>query len=502
MSDSHHTHELQNVAKSAVLPFFGIPLMNVFLYAVNIVLARMLGTVAYGNFILSKRIVFFTALIVGLGLPEAAVRFISYYEGRNDRGRIKGFLYAGIGIAFASSCITACCLYLLSSTVAEGIFHNPGLMHPLRLFSLGLPLFVMNSLNDGILRGFRNIKQQAFLTNFLLPCLKLCLTLLLVWALEFFVKGAIISEIAALAIVQVCAAYILYRKFFSTCSDKKPVYEIHEQLTFALPLNMTLFINNGINQVPLFLIGFFLTSSSVGIYNACIQIAFLIVIGLKAFHPVFGPTISRLYSQGRIEVVSGLYKSVTKWVFSAALIVSVILFVSRHEFLMLFGDSFVQGSSVLAVVILGEFINASVGGAGQIIIMSGRPRLAFLNSGIMLLLTVALGVIFIPKYGLVGAGLTRACSVGAVNILRLTELYVLEKIHPYSVSYVKPVFAAGLAFICGYAVHSIINIHFVLTVFLVSLLIACIYAAVLWGLGFDNDDTYIISRIRERMLKQ
>jgi len=56
-------------------------------------------------------------------------------------------------------------------------------------------------------------------------------------------------------------------------------------------------------------------------------------------------------------------------------------------------------------------------------------------------LNIFLNYFLIPKYGIVGAAIATTTSISVVNLIRLGMVLLIMKIHPYKLSYLKPLFA-------------------------------------------------------------
>lgn len=79
---------------------------------------------------------------------------------------------------------------------------------------------------------------------------------------------------------------------------------------------------------------------------------------------------------------------------------------------------------------ISEYI--SVGSAGYLLIMTGKPKIEFSNQIVSLTLNLLLNWYLIPLMGINGAAVATAASISLVNILRLCKNYQELRIHPFS----------------------------------------------------------------------
>jgi O-antigen/teichoic acid export membrane protein len=136
---------------------------------------------------------------------------------------------------------------------------------------------------------------------------------------------------------------------------------------------------------------------------------------------------------------------------------------------------------------------------GIIIDMTGYTKLKLINSIIRLAIYLGLSVVLIPQYGIVGAATVSLFGEGVVNLLRLIEVYILFRILPYNMGFLKPILAAilslvstlviGLKFPVGEGVVALI-LH-------VAALFA-IYAAGYLMMGLSQDDREMLALVRNR----
>jgi len=178
-----------------------------------------------------------------------------------------------------------------------------------------------------------------------------------------------------------------------------------------------------------------------------------------------------------------------------------ILFLYSNTFLEIFGTEFKAGKIILIILMTGELINAGVGLAGNLLIMSGRPQLAFVNSLVSFFLVSLLSFMLIPVYGAKGAAFAIAAAVLLVNLLRICEIWYLEKIHPFRSSFVKPVVAAALSAVIVLSLnHSFSSV----TVYGAAggmVLFTVIFILVIWILRPDDEDRFILKQLKRYFKK-
>jgi O-antigen/teichoic acid export membrane protein len=132
--------------------------------------------------------------------------------------------------------------------------------------------------------------------------------------------------------------------------------------------------------------------------------------------------------------------------------------------------------------------------------MTGNTSLKLVNSIVLFGLTLGLNVLLIPHWGVVGAATAALAATAAVNILCLAEVFVLFRLLPYNVSFVKPV-AAGLvalaaAWVISQLFHAEANlVHTAIN----AIIILAVYVGMISLLGLSPEDRAVLARLRRRM---
>src|SRR5207248_8215830 len=179
----------------------------------------------------------------------------------------------------------------------------------------------------------------------------------------------------------------------------------------------------------------------LGEYGAAIRINSFIAMPLLTLNNIFAPTIAELHSRGETKKLEVMFKLVTKWsnTFSFPIFLITALF-SRY-LLGISGSGFVAAWPLVIAFGVGSMINAATGSVGYMLLMTGYQKLSFLNSIAAVVVNVVLGVILAPRYGAMGVAVSTGLAIAVVNLLRLFQVRLLLKVHPYRWDVLKPLWA-------------------------------------------------------------
>ena len=89
------------------------------------------------------------------------------------------------------------------------------------------------------------------------------------------------------------------------------------------------------------------------------------------------------------------------------------------------------------ILAVSSLILVGTGMGGIILDMGGHTRLKLLNSVLRLATFLALDLLLIPRWGVVGAAVAALAGESLVNLLRLGEVYYLFRLLPYNRSFLR-----------------------------------------------------------------
>ncbi|MBU2104650.1 MAG: oligosaccharide flippase family protein, partial [Nanoarchaeota archaeon] len=173
-----------------------------------------------------------------------------------------------------------------------------------------------------------------------------------------------------------------------------------------------------------FMIGIFKTVEDVGFYNVAIPIASLLIFPLDLFRQLFFPLVTKEYSKGNLETVRQLSQQVGKWVFMTSAPFFVLLVIFPGVFIkILFGAEYLIAENALRFLSIGVLFTALFGISEDLISMKGKSKLILIDVSFTAIINIVLNFIFVPLYGITGAGFSTMISLIILNLLFLFQSY-------------------------------------------------------------------------------
>ncbi len=500
--ESYLNSSLRKIAKGAGIGFTGLAIASVLGFGSRLVLARSLTPSEYG--LISLGIASFNLLTVlgMLGMSQGVVRHVSFYKARKDKERMKGSIVSGVKISFPISLLLVAILFFGSEWVAINIFNEAELTPVLKIFAVSPPFMILARILLGATVGFEDMRYKVYVNEITQNGLRFFVIIFLMF-LGFGVIGGAVGWISSILVMPILAMFFLEKRVFPILkSNIKAKSMGRELISFSLPLLFVGFSTMIIRWTDTLMLGFFLTSQNVGIYNVSLPTTRLIRMALMSLGAISMPVITGLYSQGKFEDIKDTYSAVTKWLLSLSLPLFLIIFLfSKSIIRVLFGVEYIEGATAMSILALGFFLFTLLGLSIRIINAFGRTRLNMISSFAAAGLNVLLNFILIPIYGINGAAIATATSFSVLCGLNFIFVYYIGRMQPFRLNHLKVVLASGIAVLVIYGlVKSFFTpapAYVLVPIFIVFLILYFFLLLVLRS--FEEEDLMIMRAIDRRL---
>jgi O-antigen/teichoic acid export membrane protein len=495
---------LLKTARGAVLVFVGTGIGMLLGFGSRVMVARYVTQSEYGIYSLAFMLLNIFATISGLGLITGTIRQVAFYRGKGDESKVRGVVLSSVEIVAVSSIFFSIVLFLTSNLISTKLFHVPELTTPLRILCIAIPFFTLIQIFTSIFGGFERAKPNVYFSQILrnasFPLLLLAVILLnlpfvgVIWALV----ASIVLTFAAFA------AYTIKKLPLALRGEKgtsiSPVAK--ELLLFSLAFLGISILYTGTTWIDTLMLGYFMLPSDVGLYNAAQPFTSLLLMVLTAATFLYLPIVSQLYAKNQKDEMKRTYTALTKWIFMATLPIFLILVLFPEATLnILFGSRYIAAAPALQILSLGFFIQTILGTSSYILTAMGHVRFIMWSVLISFIADVALNIILIPIWGIVGAAIATASARALTFILLSARLYSLSKIHPFTKNYLKPAITSVILILGIYAlVKSLFSVIplWLLPVLLI-LFFGTYFLSVLLTRSFDKEDIMMLLTIEEKL---
>jgi O-antigen/teichoic acid export membrane protein len=518
--------EITGAASNASISGIGSVLGYILKSGSTFLMQHVLDVAAFGIYSLCFSIISLVASISTFGLDDAMVRYTAIYRGKRQIHLVRRLTVFCTALAGILGIIGALVVILLAPRLARAIAapaYAPSVTTYLTLMAPLIPLTVMQMIWLGGLQGFKDFKRRVLAQRIIVPFIVIVMLIITLIFFKHNVFAVITVTIISTIISALFNLHFLFRRIErmqaiqSTQSaplaeSSTNTYKVREWLGFSTPNFLTNIVDIMLDAIDTLLLGYFhIGPIGIGHYSAAIKISGFIAMPLTSLNAMFSPTIAELHSKGEHKKLEAMFKVVTQWAITFSLPIFCVSALFSFGLLeLLSGKNFVAAWPLLIVFGLGAMANAATGSVGFMLLMTGHQKVSFLNSLVAIVINIMLGIILTPRYGVMGTAISTGLATATVNLMRLLQVHLLLKMHPYRWCMLKPLAAAllssGLTSSALYFLHTtrfaiaIARVHIPIELTLIPVFLAS-YMLVLILFGASPEDQIVLNKLTKKLLR-
>ena len=517
--------EVSGVASAAGLVGFGSIVGSILKFGSTFLIQYGFGAGGYGLYTLSLSLINLITAIFNLGLDDAMVRYVAIYRGKKQFKSLQGLLLFCTTLAGLAGIIGALLLLFFTPPLVTfwiGLKHqveNAETLNRaialLQVMAPIVPLTTMQVMWFAGLRGFKAFKWRVLSSSILQPIILIVLMLLIV---RFYHNRDGITVVGMALFISTLVSsvlnmYFLFKQVSKVATPEPEQYEVREWLTFATLNFLTTIIDTVLDSIDTILLAAFGVSDvALGQYGAAIRLSNFIALPLSSINNIFAPTIAELHSKGENQKLESMFKIVTKWTITFSLPIFLIIVLFSPYLLELPGASFKSAWPLLVAFAFGGLVNAGTGAVGYMLLMTGYQRLSFLNSLVAVGVNIGFGIYLTPRYGAMGTAVSTGLAICAQNIMRLLQVRLLLKMHPYRWDMLKPVGAGVISSAIIGVFQLLLHFSHIQTAFtlrhavisiqllLIPVFLAC-YVGLVIAFKASPEDEIVLKALRKKFLR-
>lgn len=501
MTLSEKNSIISGIAKNSAIIFFGLILSTLLGLIGRILFARIFSTEEYGIFIIGITITSVFTIIGLFGLRDGITRQIAYFESKGNLSNVKSVISWSFIFGLLSSIVITIFLIIFSNFIANNIFKNPELSNILKIYALSIPFHIILLILTSIYRGFKKTKEKIifsdilrniFFTIFLIPVIFLNLSY--DWGIIAYVASFIVT------LILFYFYYLIDNKIIKTSFNHLKLSVGKELLFFSLPLLGIAILFQIIQWTDTFMIGYFMGESSVGIYNTACPLGQFVSFPLGAVSFIYAPIVASLLAKNNIIEIKRTYLSITKWLTGLAIPLFLIFLLFPDSMISLFfGSKYLSATIVLQIISIGYFVNILLGPDGDILIPMGKTRFLMWATFFAAMINISLNAILIPIYGINGAAIASILSLISINIIRITKLYMISKIHPFRKNIFAPAFLTIFSsFLLCYFINKLGFIEYLTILIMIIFSFISYFIFILLTKSIDQADIELLIEIKSK----
>jgi O-antigen/teichoic acid export membrane protein len=425
-------------------------LLNLFGAGVSAVASLLLVVVITRNFpkseagvVFSATSLFLVALAVAkLGTSTGLVYFISRFRALGTPHRIAGVVRSAFVPVLVVSCLAGGAAFAFAPHVADVLVSGEqgSLLGIVRILAIFLPLAALFDTCAAATRGFREMRPTVYVDRLGRP-----LTQLVLVALASTTDSVVLLVLAwagpylPAAVVSWLWLRRLRRRGIGTPPSAQPSDEPAEVdpasagfWRFTAPRTIASIAQMTIQRLDIILVGMFRGPVEAAIYTAATRFLVIGQLGIQSINMAAQPRMAELLAVEDRERANTMYRIATAWTVAVTWPIYILSALFAPLLLTVFGRGYPDGAGVVVLLSCTMLLATACGMVDMVLTMAGRTSWNLANYLLALALNVGLGVLLVPRYGMLGAATAHAAAIAAANVVPLVQVAAALKLHPFS----------------------------------------------------------------------
>ncbi len=415
---SEHSRE---VAKGSLWSLAGNAFFKLLSFAYVVMLAHAASQDDIGVFYLALSALSLVWVFSDLGISGAFLRYVPYYEGRGEQGKIRDLFSISWRILAALSLILVASLFLLADAIGA-FYSSESLPEAIRILSAYVLLGNLFRLNYLYLQGRADIKSSQMFQN-IQNLLKLLITGGLFWLLGASVLticlGFILSFLFALAL-----SYVPVLRSVASISGGGAIGR-QELLGEIIPLGMLIALVQSFSTIVAssdrLMLGFMApapeAASLVAVYSMATTLAMVLIVFPGSVGNIFLPVVSRLAGKGDLPSMRHSIAAAQRWSLLISLpIAAVMMAFSRDMLTVFYGADYAGGAAAMSIFTAGLVFAAFSFAISLTLTAMRLVRIELYVGAAACAANIILNLALIPAFSMEGAAAASAASflLGAI----------------------------------------------------------------------------------------
>jgi O-antigen/teichoic acid export membrane protein len=216
---------------------------------------------------------------------------------------------------------------------------------------------------------------------------------------------------------------LLRRRLKRTVPPGERRYALRYWMVTSLPIAFVDGFFLLLTYVDTLILQMFVGPAEIAVYYAATKTLAILNFIYFAVSAASAHRFAHYYVRGEHDKLAAFLKDTVRWTFWPSLALGLTMLALGKPILSLFGPGFAEGYPLLFVLAIGLMARASVGPAERLLSMQDQQIASAMIYGCAFATNLALCLLLIPHFGLIGAAASTASAVVTESVL----LFVVTK---------------------------------------------------------------------------
>ncbi|PIR93052.1 hypothetical protein COT99_02880 [Candidatus Falkowbacteria bacterium CG10_big_fil_rev_8_21_14_0_10_43_10] len=383
-----------NIARNTSYFTLALILQKIISFSYFIIVARGIGPENLGKYYFAVSFTTIFAIFVDIGMSSVLIR-----ETAKQKERAEKYLCNIIGLKLVLSFLSLATVFVLIN-----LMNYPELTRDLvYLSSIAMILDSFTLVFFGVSRGFHNLKWESFavvgyqLIVLIFGLIFLNLSMGLRWLMSAMAIASVINFLYSGSLVIFKWKLSIWPRF-----DGELTRNI---IKMALPFALFGIFQRFYTYFDSILLSLLAGDIYVGLYSVAFKITFALQFLPLAFVASLYPAMSAYYVENK-EQLAKSFERAMNYLIIIALPISLGIIVLAEDIILIFKSGYSGSVLPLQIIIASLVFIFTSYPVGSLLNACDRQRINSANMGIVLVASIILNMVLIPRYQAVGASIT------------------------------------------------------------------------------------------------
>jgi len=469
--------KVTSIAKNTSYFTFALVLQKIISFTYFALIARSLGPADLGKYYFAISFTTIFGIFIDFGIANVLTREVAKY--RNKANDLLGSVLAiKLPLTFLS---------LLSLVVIINLMGYPELTRDLVYLSaicMILDSFTLTFFS--VIRGFHNLFFES-IAAVVFQAIVLSFGLTFLYA-GLSLRWLMVALATASSFNFLYSGILIWRKWKIKIMPKFNYALIKLIIKITIPFGLFAIFQKIYTYLDSVLLSVLAGDRYVGLYQVAFKIIFALQFLPLAFMASLYPAMSAYWVKNK-EQLAITFERAMSYLIIISLPIAAGIIVLADKIILIFKSGFIESVLPLQIVmvsLLFIFLNYPI---GSLLNACDKQKINTLNMGIVLILSIIVNLLLIPRWQAVGASITVVISHLAMFIL---GMYWVPKITAYRAGVIMKVFIKSLLAVIVMSLAAL-YLKSMLNVFMVVLISSLLYFVLIFLFGgFRKEDLFSI----------